>query len=55
MGQLGLQPTDQAEIDRFEVIVRQQIGEAAYQTNWEKGQAMSLEQAVAFALEGETD
>jgi non-specific serine/threonine protein kinase len=51
---LGLQPTDQAEIDRFEAAVRAQLSEEAYQSAWTKGQAMSLEQAVAYALEEET-
>jgi non-specific serine/threonine protein kinase len=51
MGGLGLQPTDQAEIDRFEATVRQQLGKEAFKAAWEKGQAMSLEQAIAFALQ----
>jgi non-specific serine/threonine protein kinase len=48
---LGLQPADQPEIDRFEADVREQLGEEAFQFAWEKGQAMSLEQAIDFALE----
>ena len=48
---LGLQPADQPEIDRYEADVRQQLGEEAFKAAWEKGQAMSLEQAIAFALE----
>jgi non-specific serine/threonine protein kinase len=51
MGGLGLQPTDQAEIDRFEAAVREQLGEETFKSTWEKGQAMSLEGAIAFALE----
>jgi non-specific serine/threonine protein kinase len=51
MGQLGLQPTDQAEIDRFEAAVRQQLGEEAFNSAWVKGQAFSPEQAIAYALE----
>jgi hypothetical protein len=31
--------------------VRQQLGEDAFNAAWEKGQAMSLEQAIAYALE----
>jgi len=35
--------------------VRTQLDEEAFKSAWEKGQAMSLEQAIAFALEDETD
>jgi hypothetical protein len=48
---LGLQPADQPEIDRFEAAVREQLGIGAFKSSWTKGQAMSLEQAIAFALE----
>jgi predicted ATPase/DNA-binding CsgD family transcriptional regulator len=49
---LGLQPADQPEVDRFTAAVREQLDEETYQSAWAKGQAMSLEQATAFALEG---
>ncbi len=52
---LGLQPPDQTEIDRFEAAVREQLGEEAFRSAWEKGKTMSLEQAIAFALEEETE
>jgi non-specific serine/threonine protein kinase len=55
MGGLGLQPTDQAEIDRFEAAVREQLGEDAFKSAWGQGQVMSLEQAIAYALEDETE
>ena len=55
MGGLGLQPTDQAEIDRFEAAVRGQLGADAFQSAWGQGQVMSLEQAIAFALEDESE
>jgi tetratricopeptide (TPR) repeat protein len=48
---LGQQPSDQPEIDRFEAAVREQLDEEAFRSAWTKGQAMSLEQAIAFALE----
>jgi predicted ATPase/DNA-binding CsgD family transcriptional regulator len=51
MGQLGLQPTDQAEINRFEASIREQLDEDTFKAAWEKGQAMSLDEAVAYALE----
>ena len=52
---LGQQPSDQPEIDRYEAVVRQQIGEEAFKSTWEKGQAMSLEQAITFALDEENE
>jgi tetratricopeptide (TPR) repeat protein len=48
---LNLQPQDQPEVDRFETAVRKQLSKGAFKSAWEKGQAMSLEQAIAFALE----
>jgi non-specific serine/threonine protein kinase len=47
---LGLQPQDQPEIDRYEAAIREQLGEEAFNSAWAKGQAMSLEEAVAYAL-----
>jgi predicted ATPase/DNA-binding CsgD family transcriptional regulator len=52
---LGLQPPDQPEIDRYKTSMREQLGEKAFKTAWEQGQAMSLEQAIAYALEEKTD
>ena len=50
---LGQQPADQVELDRYEAAVREQICEAAFKAAWERGQNMSLEQAIAYALEEE--
>jgi hypothetical protein len=55
MGQLGLQPTDQAEINRFETSIREQLDEEAFRSAWEKGQAMSLDEAIAYALDEGTN
>ena len=44
-------PSDQLEIERYEVAVREQLTEEAFKVAWEEGQTMSLEQATAFALE----
>jgi hypothetical protein len=52
---LGLQPPDQPEIDRFKTLIQEQLGERAFKAAWEKGQSMSLEQAVAYALEEEAE
>jgi non-specific serine/threonine protein kinase len=51
---LGLQPADQPVIDRYKVAVREQLGEETFRSVWKKGQNLSLEQAVAIALEKET-
>jgi predicted ATPase len=55
MGGLGLQPTDQAEIDRFEIAVQEQLGDEAFKSAWEQGHAMSLEQAITCALDDKTE
>jgi predicted ATPase/class 3 adenylate cyclase len=52
---LGLKPSDQPEIDRYQSAVREQLGEEAYQSAWVKGQDMSLEAAIAYALQEETE
>ena len=48
---LGQQPADQVELDRYEAAVREQISEETFKAAWEKGQTMSFEQAIAYALE----
>jgi non-specific serine/threonine protein kinase len=48
-------PSDQLEIDRYEAAVREQLSEEDFESAWAKGQAMSLEQANAFALEEKTE
>jgi hypothetical protein len=50
---LRQQPQEQPEIDRFKMAVRKQLDDESFQSAWAKGQAMSLEQATAFALEEE--
>ena len=52
---LGQQPQDQPIVDQFEAAVRQQLNEEAFKAAWEKGQSMSLEQAIAYALEQEAE
>ena len=43
---------DQAEFEQLVSDARSTLGEAAYAVAYAEGQAMSLEQAVAYALEG---
>ena len=42
---------DQRRHERTVVIVRTQLNEATFATMWAEGQAMTLEQAIAYALE----
>jgi len=51
---LVFQAADQIEIECFIASVQEQLGEAAFKSAWEKGQAMSLEQAIAMAMEEST-
>ena len=48
---LGPERSDKAEIDHIMNAVREQLDAESFNAAWENGQAMSLEQAVAFALE----
>jgi predicted ATPase/DNA-binding CsgD family transcriptional regulator len=47
------QAGDQFEIERYEASVREQLDEAAFEAAWAEGRAMSLEEAVAYALGSE--
>jgi hypothetical protein len=43
--------TDQFELDRIIASVRAQLDDATFQAAWSEGRAMTLEQAVAEALD----
>ncbi len=43
-------PNDQPEHDRNMLLVRQQLGDAAFAAAWVVGQQMTFDQAVAYAL-----
>lgn len=45
-----IQPADQPEYDHIESIVRNQLGEVAFQKAFHAGQAMSFQEAISFAL-----
>jgi predicted ATPase/DNA-binding XRE family transcriptional regulator len=45
-----LAPIDRAEFDRNVAAARAQLGDEAFAAAWQAGQAMTLEQAVAYAL-----
>jgi len=44
-----IDPSDQPEHDRNLAFVRAQLGEAAFEAAWAEGQAMTFDQAVAYA------
>ncbi|MCI0352087.1 MAG: tetratricopeptide repeat protein, partial [Acidobacteriales bacterium] len=48
------QPSDQPEIDRIVAEVRAQFDDATFQAAWAEGRGMTLEQAVANALQEQT-
>jgi predicted ATPase/DNA-binding CsgD family transcriptional regulator len=48
---LFIQPGDRFEAERYESAIRAQLDDATFEAAWAEGQAMSLEQAIAFALE----
>jgi hypothetical protein len=52
-GPLGITMAPEEDRDREQVLARarEQLGEAAFRQAWEGGQALSLEEAVAGALD----
>lgn len=53
LGTMGVPypPSDQREVARYLADIRAQLDEDAFTAAWEEGQAMTLQQAVAYALE----
>ena len=49
------QPADKIEIDRYLDDVRPQLDERTFEKAWAEGRAMSLEDAVALALDENVD
>jgi hypothetical protein len=45
------QPSDKPEYDRIVAAVRARLDDAAFQAAWAQGREMTLQQAVAYALE----
>lgn len=46
-------PSDMPEVERIITAVSQQLDDTTFRTAWAAGRAMTLEQAVAYALEGQ--
>jgi predicted ATPase/class 3 adenylate cyclase len=44
-------PAESAEYDRNLALARAQLDDAAWQAEWEQGQTMTMEQAIAFAVD----
>ena len=44
-------PVDRADFEPVLTAARVQLGEARFKAAWAKGQAMTLEQAIVYALE----
>lgn len=47
----NLQAGDMPEFERSRASVREQLGKSTFKALWTKGQTMSLEEAIAYALE----
>jgi predicted ATPase/transcriptional regulator with XRE-family HTH domain len=43
--------TDQRELDHYVAVVRSQLNETVFAKTWAEGRAMTIEQAIAYALE----
>jgi hypothetical protein len=50
---LAVPPLKLGDYQRAEDAAREQLGERAWAEAWEEGRAMSFEEAVAYALEGD--
>jgi hypothetical protein len=47
---IQLQPADQVEVDAYVLSVRDILGDSAFESAFEEGRKMQLEEAVSFAL-----
>jgi predicted ATPase/class 3 adenylate cyclase len=50
-GSARLEPLDQVEVDRYAAAARAALGEEAFAAAWAEGRQLTLEQAVAYAME----
>jgi predicted ATPase/DNA-binding XRE family transcriptional regulator len=50
-----IMPQQQSTYDHFLAELRQALGEDAFAVAWERGRVMSLEEAIAYALQDATD
>lgn len=47
----SLEPADQSDFDYFKLLVREQLSKDAFEKAWEEGRAMTMEHAIAYALD----
>jgi hypothetical protein len=50
-----LDPSDQKEFDYYVAAIRGQLDDAKFEKAWAEGRAMTLEQAIEFALKETQD
>jgi DNA-binding CsgD family transcriptional regulator len=48
---MPLPPADRSHDEQYQVMVRERVDEAGFTISWAEGQAMTLEQAIAYTLE----
>ena len=55
LDELGIDyhPSDQQEVAKYTADVRAQLDQAAFEAAWAEGQAMTLDEAIGYALENE--
>ena len=51
---IGFRPPDQAYHDETAAAARAALGQPAFDGAWAEGRAMTLEQAIEYALAGDT-
>jgi predicted ATPase/class 3 adenylate cyclase len=49
-----LHPVDQSEFDRMVAALRAALGEQVFKERWDEGRAMTLDDAIRYALEADT-
>jgi hypothetical protein len=49
---IRMDPNDRMEFDHSLAATRSRLGEEAFTAAWEQGRAMTVEQAIAYALGG---
>ncbi|HET7483094.1 MAG TPA: tetratricopeptide repeat protein, partial [Actinomycetota bacterium] len=52
---LPMKPPDRGRLERWLMEPRSVLGDDAFQARWDEGAAMTIEQAVVFALRGSTE
>jgi hypothetical protein len=48
-----MDPSDQKEFDHYVAVVRAQLEDRAFVQVWSEGRTMTIDQAIAYALENQ--